>query len=75
LWRGARLALLGIAAGFLVTGALTGLLSRFLFGVGAYDPLTFAGAALFLTLAALAASYVPARKATRIDPMLALRHD
>jgi len=75
LWRGVRLALLGIAAGFLVTGALTGLLSRFLFGVGAYDPLTFAGAALLLTLAALAASYVPARKATRIDPMLALRHD
>jgi len=70
-----RLTLIGVAAG--LTGAL--LLVRFLasllFGVSAYDVLTFAGVSLLLTGVALAASYIPARRAVRIDPLVALRYE
>jgi len=55
--------------------ALTRMLQSFLFGVSAYDPLTFGGVAILLLLVALAASFLPARRATRMDPVAALRYE
>lgn len=75
LGQGERAALLGIAVGIAAALALTRLMESLLFGVSATDPLTFTAVALLLTLVALAASYIPARRATRVDPMMALRHD
>ncbi len=71
--RGARLALPGIALGLLATWGLSGALRSALYGVPATDPLSFAGGALFLTGVALLASYLPARRAARVDPVIALR--
>ena len=59
----------------LVALALTRVLSRFLYGVSPKDPLTFAGAALVLILVALLASYAPARRAMRVDPVIAIREE
>jgi len=70
---GARMALFGIGAGVLSALALTRLMSRLLFGVSATDPLTFVAVPILLTLVALAACYIPARRAMRVDPMVALR--
>jgi len=64
----------GLAAGVGVALAATSLVESMLVNVSAADPLVFAGAALFLGLVALVASFLPARRATRIDPILALRH-
>jgi putative ABC transport system permease protein len=75
LGQGARVALLGTAVGIAAALALTRLMSNLLFGVSATDPLTFAGVALLLTLTTLVTSYIPARRATRVDPMVALRHE
>jgi putative ABC transport system permease protein len=75
LGEGARVALLGIAVGIASGLALTRLMSNLLFGVSATDPLTFAGVAMLLALAALAGSYIPARRALRGNPMVALRHE
>jgi predicted permease len=72
---GARMALLGVAIGVGTALGLTRLMANQLFGVSAHDPLTFAGVAMLLTLVAVAACYIPARRAMRVDPMIALRHE
>lgn len=72
---GARLALAGVAIGIAASLAVTRLLSSLLFGVRATDPVTFAAVALLLGAVALLASYIPARRAMRLDPNIALRYE
>jgi putative ABC transport system permease protein len=72
---GVRLTLLGIAFGSAGAFALTRLMKSFLFHVTPTDPATFVEVALFLFLVALLASYIPARRATRVDPVIALRYE
>jgi putative ABC transport system permease protein len=73
--QGMRLVLAGLALGALGAFALTRVLRGLLFAVSATDPLTFGAVALLLVLVALAACWIPARRATRIDPLAALRYD
>lgn len=71
--RGIRLALLGVAAGLAAAAGLTRLLGSMLYGVGTHDPLVFGVVPLLLVGTALASSYLPARRATRMDPTESLR--
>jgi len=75
LGHGARMALIGVAIGSGAALGLTRLMANQLFGVTAHDPLTFAGVAILLMIVAVAACYIPARRAMRVDPMIALRHE
>jgi predicted permease len=75
LGRGIRLAGIGMIGGVIAALTVTRLLSTLLFGVAAADPLTYASVATLLTLVALAACYIPARRAMRVDPIVALRYE
>jgi predicted permease len=72
---GAKMALIGVAIGIGFALLLTRLMANQLFGVSAHDPLTFAGVAVSLIVVAIAACYIPARRAMRVDPVVALRHE
>lgn len=65
----------GVLLGLLLAGAAARAISSFLFGIGAYDPLTFSGVAALLAIIALAACYIPARRAAKVDPLVALRYE
>ena len=73
--RGMSLALLGLGMGIAGAVSLAHVAASFLFGVSATDPVTFAAVAILLTLVSFGACYIPARRAMRVDPILALRHE
>jgi putative ABC transport system permease protein len=72
---GMKLALIGMVLGLAGSWALTRFMKRLLFGVEATDLLTFSVVSAFLLLAAFVACYLPARRATKVDPLVALRHE
>jgi putative ABC transport system permease protein len=74
-WRGAVMILIGIPAGIAGAAALTRSLESLLYGLTPMDPWTYAAAGITFAGVALAASYVPARRATRVDPLAAIRYE
>jgi putative ABC transport system permease protein len=75
LGEGTRTTLLGVGIGLIAALGLTRLMASVLYGVSATDPLTFVAVAGVLAAVALAASYIPARRAMRVDPIVALRYE
>jgi putative ABC transport system permease protein len=73
--RGARCAAIGIAVGFVLASALAHLLKGLLLGISPFDPLTHGTVAVLLVTICLLASFVPARRATAVDPLVALREE
>jgi predicted permease len=73
--QGGKMALAGISVGIIASFSLTRLIVNLLFDVRSYDPATFASMAILLALVSVAACYIPARRAMRVDPMVALRHE
>jgi putative ABC transport system permease protein len=75
LWQGVRLSLYGVAIGLVVALVVVRMIAAMLYGVSASDPLTFVSVSLFLIGVALLGCYIPARRAMRVDPMIALRYE
>jgi predicted permease len=75
LGEGMRIALIGVAIGLAAAFGFTRLITTLIYGVGASDPITFASVAILLSAVALLACYIPARRAMRVDPMVALRYE
>jgi putative ABC transport system permease protein len=75
LWQGLRLSLFGVAIGLVVALAIVRMIAAMLYGISATDPFTFVSVSLFLIAVALLGCYMPARRAMRIDPMVALRYE
>lgn len=73
--QGVTMALAGVVVGFVIALSLTSLMSSQLFGVTPHDPMTFVGVGTLLVAVALLACYIPAKRATRVDPMVALRYE